>query len=87
MSHPFDEPLKFRKHLTNDGRVIYSNIEKRCFSNGKLTCLEYHPIWRGGLTTKHEADTIGTITKVSKPKIEANVFQPETEPMVKVEHE
>ena len=48
-SHPFDSPLTFRKHITSDGRIIYSNIQKRCFSNGKLTCLKYHPIWKGGL--------------------------------------
>jgi len=25
---PYDEPLTFRKHLTDGGRVIYSNIPK-----------------------------------------------------------
>ncbi len=49
IAHPFDDPLSFRKHLTDDGRVIYSNIEKRCFSKGFLTCIEFHPIWKGGL--------------------------------------
>jgi hypothetical protein len=46
-SHPFDSPLTFREHRTDDGRIILSNIEKRCFSKGKLTCLEYHPVWQG----------------------------------------
>ncbi len=54
-SHPYDEPLTFRKHLTNDGRVIYSNIQKKCFSDGKLTCLKYHPIWKGGFLTPAES--------------------------------
>ncbi len=49
IAHPYDEPLSFRKHFTDDGRVIYSNIEKRCFSSGVLTCIEFHPIWKGGL--------------------------------------
>ena len=44
-AHPYEEPLTFRKHLTNDGRVIYSNIPKKCFSNGYLTCQQLHPIY------------------------------------------
>ncbi len=59
-SHPYDDPFAFRKHLTDDGRVIYSNIEKRCFSKGVLTCMEYHPIWKGRLkvaTSKQDVKT------------------------------
>ena len=55
LPHPYDEPLTFRKHLTDDGRVIYSNIQKKCFSSGKLTCLKYHPIWKGGFMTPAES--------------------------------
>ena len=47
ISHPHDAPLTFRKHLTNDGRVIYSNIPKKCFSNGVLTCGHLHPVMGG----------------------------------------
>jgi len=57
-AHPYDDPFAFRKHLTNDGRVIYSNIEKRCFSNGLLTCQEYHPIWKGRLKASSTAQVI-----------------------------
>ncbi|MCP4186213.1 MAG: hypothetical protein GY763_01280, partial [Gammaproteobacteria bacterium] len=32
----------------------YSNIEKRCFSDGVLTCIEFHPIWKGGLSSSTE---------------------------------
>ena len=57
-AHPYDDPFAFRKHLTNDGRVIYSNIEKRCFSNGLLTCQEYHPIWKGRLNVSSTEQVI-----------------------------
>jgi hypothetical protein len=44
-SHPYDSPLEFRLHKTNDGRTIYSNIPKKCFSDGRLTCYRLHPIF------------------------------------------
>jgi len=47
-SHPYDSPLEFRKHRTEDGRVIYSNIPKKCFANGLLICDRLHPIFNGG---------------------------------------
>lgn len=66
LSHPFDSPLTFRQHLTNDGRVIFSNIEKRCFSNGVLTCQEYHPIWEGRFGTVYHEQTIDKAS-ISEP--------------------
>ena len=45
VSHPYDEPLTFILHTTNDGRPIYTNIPKKCFSNSVLTCIELHPIF------------------------------------------
>ncbi len=44
-AHPEDSPLTFIAHKTEDGRIIYTNIPKRCFSNGVLTCTRYHPIY------------------------------------------
>ena len=74
MSHPYDEPLTFRKHMTSDGRVIYSNIEKRCFSDGALTCLEYHPIWKGSITKKRNANTDSKATSSVKPETQVENF-------------
>ena len=51
-AHPYDAPLTFRKHLTDDGRVIYSNIPKACFSKGLLTCERLHPIYGRPVATK-----------------------------------
>ena len=44
-AHPYDSPLEFRRHMTDDGRVIYSNIPKKCFHDGVLTCDRLHPIF------------------------------------------
>ena len=44
-AHPYDSPLEFREHRTEDGRKIYSNIPKKCFANGVLTCYRLHPIF------------------------------------------
>ena len=44
-AHPYDSPLEFRQHRTEDGREIYSNIPKKCFANGVLTCYRLHPIF------------------------------------------
>jgi ribosomal protein L31 len=60
-SHPHDNPLKFEKQVTDDGLVIYSNIEKKCFSGGLLVCTEYHPIWKGQATS---SATGGLLIKV-----------------------
>ncbi|MCP4433253.1 MAG: hypothetical protein GY806_19940 [Gammaproteobacteria bacterium] len=62
ISHPHDSPLTFRQHQTSDGRIIYSNIQKKCFSAGRLTCLKYHPIWKGGFTpmTSEHSDVDAT---------------------------
>jgi hypothetical protein len=45
ISHPYDEPLTFKLHTTKDGRSIYTNIPKKCFSNGVLTCTGLHPLF------------------------------------------
>ena len=44
-AHPYDEPLTFKLHTTKDGRPIYTNIPKKCFSNGVLTCTGVHPLF------------------------------------------
>ena len=44
-AHPYNEPLTFKLHTTNDGRPIYTNIPKKCFSNGVLTCTGAHPLF------------------------------------------
>jgi hypothetical protein len=51
-SHPYDgpphnAPLTFILHKTDDGRPIFTNIPKKCFSNGRLTCIQLHPIFKG----------------------------------------
>ena len=51
-SHPYDSALIFHEHLTDDGRAIYSNIPKKCFSKGRLTCTRLHPIFKGSGTIK-----------------------------------
>ena len=43
-AHPEDDPLRFESHTHEDGRVIFTNIPKRCFKNGLLVCLERHPL-------------------------------------------
>ena len=70
-SHPHDNPLVFRQHLTDDGRVIFSNIEKRCFSNGKLTCLAYHPIWKGGLKPSKADEDNTTVDEQKKVVVDS----------------
>ena len=54
-AHPYDgppheAPLTFIEHKTDDGRPIYTNIPKKCFSNGVLTCISLHPIFGGSGT-------------------------------------
>jgi hypothetical protein len=60
-SHPYDAPLTFREHKTDDGRNIYSNIPKKCFSKGLLTCTRLHPIFA------NPAAVGETRTKLTKP--------------------
>jgi hypothetical protein len=55
VSHPYDgpphdAPLTFIEHETDDGRPIFTNIPKRCFSKGQLTCISLHPIFGGSGT-------------------------------------
>lgn len=47
-SHPFDSPLTFRPHKSDQGGTVYSNIPKKCFSNGVLLCAGLHPVIGGG---------------------------------------
>ena len=49
---PYDSPFTFKKHLTDDGRVIYSNIPKECISKGRLNCIQLHPIFGSSVPTK-----------------------------------
>jgi len=56
-AHPYDAPLTFRKHLTDDGRVIWSNIPKACFSKGLLTCENLHPIYGTPVNMKRAEKT------------------------------
>jgi hypothetical protein len=54
-SHPYDgppheAPLTFIEHKTDDGRAIFTNIPKKCFSNGVLSCISLHPIFKGSGT-------------------------------------
>jgi hypothetical protein len=51
-SHPYhgpphNAPLTFIEHKTDDGRPIFTNIPKKCFSEGRLTCISLHPIFKG----------------------------------------
>lgn len=60
-SHPYDSALEFRQHKTDDGRVIFSNIPKKCFSKGRLTCDYLHPVFKGSGTVpapahQHQGD-------------------------------
>ena len=46
-SHPYagpphDAPLTFIQHKTDDGRSIFTNIPKKCFSKGRLICVKPH---------------------------------------------
>ena len=43
-AHPEDDPLRFEAHTHEGGRVIFTNIPKRCFRNGLLICLDRHPL-------------------------------------------
>jgi hypothetical protein len=51
-SHPYDDPLTFIEHKTDDGRPIYTNMPKACFSKGRLTCDQLHPIFGMPVSTK-----------------------------------
>ncbi len=65
-AHPYDEPLTFRKHLTDDGRVIWSNIPKACFSKGLLTSESLHPIYGMPVATKKAASSSTKKTSVTQ---------------------
>ena len=51
-SHPYEgapqaAPKSFILHKTDDGRLIYTNIPKKCFSEGRLICHQLHPVFGG----------------------------------------
>lgn len=52
ISHPHENayqatPKKFIIHKTNDERQIYTNIPKRCFTDGRLICHRLRPVFPG----------------------------------------
>ncbi len=56
-AHPYEElpqeaPLAFIEHKTDNERPIYTNIPKKCFSRGRLTCMLLHPVFKGSGTIK-----------------------------------
>ena len=60
VSHPYEgppdeAPLTFIQHKTDDGRPIFTNIPKKCFSNGQLTCISLHPVFKGPGTIRKPA--------------------------------
>jgi len=44
---PYEAPMTFILHTTDDGRPVYTNIPKKCFSKGRLTCIQLHPVFKG----------------------------------------
>ena len=53
MDPPYDAPLTFIEHKTDDGRPIYTNIPKNVFLEmAVLTCISLHPIFKGPGTIK-----------------------------------
>ena len=56
-SHPYEglphnAPLAFIEHRTDDERPIFTNIPKKCFSEGRLICIQLHPVFKGAGTIK-----------------------------------
>ncbi len=56
-SHPYEgmpeeTPLVFILHHTEDGRPIYTNIPRKCFSGKRLSCISLHPVFRGSGTVR-----------------------------------
>lgn len=52
VAHPYhglpeEAPMAFIEHRTDDNRPIYTNIPKACFSQGRLTCIQLHPVFKG----------------------------------------
>ncbi len=69
-SHPYDSPLTFRKHKSDSGGIVWSNIPKACFSKGLLRCEKLHPIYgnpvRPGETrTNTQKPKTGNATKAT----------------------
>jgi hypothetical protein len=71
-AHPENSPLTFIPHKTDDGWIIYTNIPKRCFSKGVLTCADLHPIHGGN---KRKA-TSSTLVKKQSTEIEIAPSKP-----------
>ena len=53
---PHEAPFTFIGHVTDDGRPIYTNIPKHCFSQGRLTCAQLHPVFKGSGTIANPAN-------------------------------
>ena len=62
-SHPYEgaphnAPRTFLLHVTEDGRPVYTNIPKQCFSNGVLLCSGLHPLFGGTGTVKNPGNDL-----------------------------
>lgn len=92
IAYPYDDPLTFRKYLTDDGRVIWSNIPKACFSKGLLTCDSLHHMYgvpvapkkaaSGSTQDKQRTSTTAANFSANHDKV-INHFKSSEEPSVK----
>ena len=60
IAHPYEgdphhAPLAFVPHDTDGGRIIYTNIPRTCFNEGRLSCAQLHPLF-GGKGTVHKSN-------------------------------
>ena len=65
VAHPYhgappEAPLAFIEHRTDDDRPIFTNVPKSCFTQGRLTCIQLHPVFRGRGTIKKPLEQPGT---------------------------
>ena len=67
-AHPENSPLTFIPHKSEDGRVIYTNIPKKCFSSGVLICKELNPIF-GAPSASRRVEPKATSTPTTRQKI------------------
>jgi len=67
-AHPENSPLTFIPHKSEDGRVIYTNIPKRCFNSGVLTCPGRNPIF-GVPSASKRVESKATSTPTARQKI------------------
>ena len=59
---PYDAPLTFIEHKTDDGRAIFTNIPKKCFSKGRLACASLHPVFKGPGTIERPGKRTTAVT-------------------------